>query len=122
VTLERCEGNIEVSGADGRLTLSQLRGEKLEIRTSDGQVELDLLASDALHLTIRSGDGRVTVGLDPRLSLIFSIQTDDGDVRLSGIEVADLQKDKRRTSGRIGDGRGSMKITTGDGDVVLHRD
>ena len=122
MTLERCEGNLEVSGADGRLILSQIRGEKLEIRTSDGQVELDLLASDALHLTIRSGDGRVTVGLDPRLSLIFGIQTDDGDVRLSGIEVADLQKDKRRTSGRIGDGRGSMKITTGDGDVVLHRD
>ena len=122
VTLERCEGNIEISGSDGRLTLSQIRGENLDIRTSDGPVELDLIASDALELTIRSGDGSVVVGLDPRLSVTFTIQTDDGAVRLSGIEVADLQKDRRRTSGRIGDGRGSMKITTGDGDVVLRQD
>ena len=121
VTLERCEGSIEVSGADGGLTLSQIRGDKLDIRTSDGEVELDLLASDALDLTIRSGDGNVEVGLDPTLSLVFSIQTDDGDVRMSGIEVADLQRDGRRTSGRIGDGRGSMKISTGDGDVVLRQ-
>lgn len=122
VTLERCEGNIEVTGVDGRLMLSQIRGEKLDIRTSDGRVELDLLASDALDLTIHSGDGSVAVGLDPRLSVAFTIQTDDGDVRLSGIEVADLQKDRRHTSGRIGDGKGNMKITTGDGDVVLRQD
>jgi len=122
VTLERCEGSIEVDGSDGRVTLSQIRGEKLDIRTSDGDVELDLQASDRLDLTVRSGDGSVAVGLDPELSVAFTIQTHDGDVRLSGIEVADLQKDNRRTSGRTGDGRGSIKITTGDGDVVLRQD
>lgn len=122
VTLERCEGSIEVEGSDGTLTLSQVRGEKLDIRTADGDVELDLLASEALDLTIRSGDGSVEVGLDPELSVAFTIQTHDGDVRLSGIEVADLQRDRRRTSGRIGDGQGTIQITTGDGDVVLRQD
>lgn len=122
VTLERCAGSIEVDGSDGRLTLSQIRGEKLDIRTSDGDVELDLLASDGLDLTIRSGDGSVAVGLDPALSVTFTIQTHDGDVRLSGIEATGLQRDERRTSGRIGDGQGTIQITTGDGDVVLRQD
>lgn len=121
VTLERCEGSIEVKGSDGRLTLSQIRGEKLDIRTSDGDVELDLLASDGLDLTIRSGDGSVAVGLDPELSVAFTIQTHDGDVRLPGVEVTGLQRDERRTSGRIGDGQGTIEITTGDGDVVLRQ-
>lgn len=121
VTVEQCAGNLEVDGADGDLTLSQIQGEKLDIRTSDGDVELGLLASDALDLTIRSGDGSVAVGLDPGISVAFSIQTHDGDVRMSGLEVIDLEQDRRRTSGRIGDGQGSMKITTGDGDVILRQ-
>ena len=121
VTLERCAGNIEVKGSDGRLTLSQIRAERLDIRTSDGRVELDLLESDDLDLTIRSGDGDVVVGLEAGLSAAFTVETGDGDVRTPGIEGAELGRDGRRTSGRIGDGRGRIAITTGDGDVVLRQ-
>lgn len=121
VALERCEGSLQVEASDGGLTLSQIRGDRLDLRTSDGDVELDLMASEELDLTIRSGDGNVAVGLDPGLSVVFTIQTGDGDVRMSEIEVAGLRKERRHTSGRIGDGRGSMKISTGDGDVVLRQ-
>jgi DUF4097 and DUF4098 domain-containing protein YvlB len=121
VTLERCEGSLQVEASDGRLTLSRIRGDRLDLRTSDGDVELDLMASETLDLTIRSGDGHVAVDLDPALSVAFTIQTGDGDVRMSGIEVAGLRKERRHTSGRIGDGRGAMSISTGDGDVVLRQ-
>ena len=121
VTLERCEGSLQLEASDGGLTLSRIRGDRLDLRTSDGDVELDLMASEALDLTIRSGDGDVAVDLDPDLSVAFTIQTGDGDVRMSGIEVAGLRKERRHTSGRIRDGRGSMKISTSDGDVVLRQ-
>jgi DUF4097 and DUF4098 domain-containing protein YvlB len=77
------------------------------------------LRGEDFDLTLRSGDGNIEAGLDPGMSLAFTIQTHEGNVRMSGIEVADLRQDKRHTSGLIGGGRGRMKITTGDGDVTL---
>jgi hypothetical protein len=35
--------------------------------------------------------------------------------------VSDLQQDKRRTSGQIGDGNGSIYVQTVDGSVTLRQ-
>ena len=80
------------------------------------------MRGEDLDPTTHSGDGNVVVGPDPGMSLSFTIQPLDGNVRMSGIEVVDPQKDNRHTSVHFGGGRWSMKITTGDGDVTLRQE
>ena len=121
ITIDRCTGNFEITIADGDARLSKLTADDSDIRSSDGTVELALLPSDNLDLNIRVGDGDVVMNLDPAVSARFEFETDDGDIRVHAADVTDLEQSRRRVTGRIGAGAGSIYVRTNDGSVVLRR-
>jgi DUF4097 and DUF4098 domain-containing protein YvlB len=121
ITIDRCEGNFEITVSDGDARLREMTARDLEIRSSDGTVNLALLPSEGLDLNIRVADGDVVLDLDRDLSAAFELETRDGRIKVSASDVDQLVQDKRRTSGQLGTGEGSIYVRTADGSVTLRQ-
>ena len=121
ITVDRCSGSFEVAVADGDARFMEMAARELEVRSGDGTVKLALIPADGLDLQVRVGDGDVVVDLDSDISAVFELETRDGDIRLMAEDVSNLQQDRRRTSGQIGGGAGSIYVRTVDGSVTLRQ-
>lgn len=103
-------GDIEVSGATAQ---------EVRLDTGSGSVRC-ALGSNPTNLDVDTGSGSVTLTLPPTYSATLEIETGSG-----GIEV-DFPVEARRfgsdhLTGRIGDGRGMLRVDTGSGSVRILR-
>ena len=121
LVIDRCQGSFEVSLADGDARLRDVIAEDLEIRSDDGTVIVSLLPSANLDLNVRVGDGDVVLDLDRQVSAEFELETDDGRIKISAADVADLVQERRRVTGKLGSGEGSIYVRTTDGSVTLRQ-
>ena len=54
-------------------------------------------------------------------SSTFELETRDGRIRLMAEDVSNLQQNKRRTTGQLGSGEGTIYVRTDDGSVTLRQ-
>lgn len=109
-----------IRAKDGDIVVDRCAG-NFEVTLADGTVRLSLLPSDDLDVDVRVGDGDVTMDLDAAVSARFELETRDGHLRLQAADVEDLVESRRRMSGRIGGGDGTIHVRTADGSVTLRR-
>ena len=120
VEVERCTAALEVTSDDGDLLVTGLTSRRVDARTADGDIVLDVDAPGALELLARTEDGDVDLDLGPGVSARFTIDSGDGRIRVDGAQ-ADWSRERNHASGKIGDGAGSVRVTTQDGRVTLRR-
>lgn len=118
LAVDRCDGSMEITVDDGDVELTRISGSRFRIRGEDGDVELELVSARDLDLEIELDDGDVDLRLSPEISASFTVETDDGAVRVSPEERV-TSRSRHRVSGRLGDGAGTIRIRTHDGDVTL---
>jgi len=121
ITIDRCQGSFEIAVSDGDAYLTEMTARDMDIRSGDGTVKMSLLPSDGLDVKVRASDGDVVMDLDAGVSAAFELETGDGEIRLMAADVSNLQKSRRRTTGQIGGGSGSIYIRTDDGSVTLRQ-
>lgn len=121
ITIDRCQGSFEIVVSDGDAYLTEMVAREMDIRSGDGTVKMSLLPSDGLEVKVRASDGDVVMELGDGVSAEFELETGDGEIRLMAADVRDLQQDRRRTTGQIGGGDGSIYVRTDDGSVTLRQ-
>jgi hypothetical protein len=119
IEISDSEGNCDIGTDDGNVELRRFRGGTIEIAVEDGDVDIGILDTDDLDLDVTTSDGNVTLEIDPSVSASFTIDVDDGLIRLDAPSAVKVQKGRRWTSGEIGDGTGRIKIKTSDGRVIF---
>lgn len=119
IEISDSEGNCDISTDDGDVEMRRFRGGKITIAVEDGDVDIGLLDTDDIDLDVTTSDGNVTLELDPGVSASFTIDVDDGRIRLDAPSAVNVKKGRRWTSGEIGDGAGRIKIKTSDGRVIF---
>jgi hypothetical protein len=119
IRIKRCEGDFEVQTCDGDIKMYSLLGRGIEIETEDGDVDLDLLKTDDIDLDIRTGDGDVTLGIEPGTSATFSVDVDDGSIRVDLPSATDIEKRRHWVKGTINGGKGRIRIRTNDARVII---
>ncbi len=117
-----CAGDFDISIDDGEIELRRVMAGKMKIDGEDGHVAVSLIPTDDLRVDISTDDGSVLVELDREISAEFAIRTDDGHVRIDLSDVSDLEKEEHFVSGTIGKGKGTIRIRTADGGVVLREE
>lgn len=139
VELENVRGaRLDVSTGSGRIRGAGLRVASLDVEVGSGSVTLDGVQSRGV--TVETGSGSVRLGLTSDADL--AVETGSGSVAITvpssfgaeldidtgsgGIDV-DLPVTNRRASrgsfrGRVGDGVGTARISTGSGGVRIRRD
>jgi hypothetical protein len=138
-TLTGVQGGAEVHSQDGRITMTDVRGDALTAQSDDGSIHLDGVTTASLNA--RSSDGRIIAkgltltGSAPRATLqtddglieaggsfpangSYDVSTRDGSIRLALQRDADLTVDASTSDGSISvDGAESSH---GDGDGAHH--
>ncbi len=121
IRLEDCEGNFELATDDGDLDLSGLRAGKLDVDTGDGRIEIGIDSSlGVLDVDVSADDGDVDLKLGDGVAGAFSLSSDDGDIRVDA-EAGSLDQNRHRVSGRLGDGDGNIRVSTGSGRITLRQ-
>jgi DUF4097 and DUF4098 domain-containing protein YvlB len=124
IELRTGDGPVEVADARGRLRavtgdgpvrVTNFEGDA-ETRTGDGRITLDGRFNS---LSARTGDGSISLSIPEDLSV--NIETDAGNVTSDGVAVEESAGDGRMRRWRVGGGGTTLRLHTGDGQVVIRR-
>ena len=115
-------GDIDVADlkadvGSGGVRLERVRAARVDVDAGSGGTELELLSS-VEHLKVDAGSGGVTVRLPASLSAEVDIETGSGGID-TDFAVQVTRVEQRHMVGRIGDGRGKIRIESGSGHVHL---
>jgi DUF4097 and DUF4098 domain-containing protein YvlB len=115
-------GDIDVADlkadvGSGGVRLQRVRASRIDVDAGSGGTELELL-STIEHLKVDAGSGGVTVHLPASVGAEVDIETGSGGID-TDFAVQITKFEQRHMVGRIGDGRGQIRIESGSGNVRL---
>ena len=116
--------DIAVDRADldvgsGGITISGLRARSIKLDSGSGDVDIGLVG-DIEQLDVDSGSGDVTIRIPESLGAQLDVDAGSGGVRADvPIQVTRYESD--HIVGKIGDGKGVIRIDSGSGEVHLMR-
>jgi hypothetical protein len=118
ITVDGGSGDIDVDTSGGGIrvgrALSALRAD-----TSGGSITVDYIGPSATVVGLDTSGGGITVGLDPRASLRISAETSGGGVSVDGLPLTVQSRDRRRISGTLNDGAGTLQAHTSGGSIRI---
>jgi len=137
LTIDRVKGNIlrldsgsgGVQGSDidvkefnadvgsGGLRMFRMKATDLNVDTGSGGAQLELL-SVFDKLVVETGSGGVTVRAPATLSAEVDVETGSGGFQ-TDFEIITRRVSRNHVQGRIGDGKGQVRIEAGSGSVRL---
>ena len=117
-------GDIDVSDlkadvGSGGVHLERVRASRVNVDAGSGGTELELLAPID-DMKVEAGSGGVTVRLPANLNATVDLETGSGGID-TDFSVQVTKFEQHHIVGRIGDGRGRIKIESGSGQVRLLR-
>jgi hypothetical protein len=125
--LDTGSGSVEVSDArvddlrvdtgSGHVDLSEINAGDILVDTGSGGVSVDLM-SDIESLKVDTGSGGVTVYVPRSLGAEFEVGTSGGGIRVD-VPHQSSHVERNEARGRIGDGRGRIRVDTGSGSVQI---
>jgi DUF4097 and DUF4098 domain-containing protein YvlB len=127
LNMDTGSGSIRASNIDvktlkgdvgsGGLRLSSIKANHVNLDTGSGGIDLDLV-SVVQDLAVDAGSGPVTVRLPAAQGAEVDIETGSGGIETE-FSVQTNRLERNHLRGRIGDGRGRIKIESGSGRVRL---
>lgn len=133
------QGDLELSTADGRIELTDVRAGSLRARTGDGRLTLRRVAAEHLEAStgdgrvdaadvrltdgaLTTGSGRIRLAFTPDSDATVTVHTGEGQIDVpSGIAatVRDSGEEVHERVLRLGLGRGIVRISSGDGSISI---
>jgi DUF4097 and DUF4098 domain-containing protein YvlB len=108
---------LKADVGSGGMRLSRVKAPRIDLDAGSGGIDLDVLSA-LEDLRIDSGSGPVTLRLPASLSADVDIETSSGGID-SDFPIQTTNFRRHRLSGRIGDGRGRIRVESGSGSVRL---
>ncbi len=109
------EFNADVGS--GGLRVSRMKATQVTAETGSGGVNLELLG-DVERLDVETGSGGATVRLPATLSAEIEAETGSGGFS-TDFEITTRRVSRNHVSGRIGDGKGRVRLEAGSGTIRL---
>jgi len=110
-------GDLKADVGSGGVKLERVRASRIVVDAGSGGTELELL-SNVEQLKVDAGSGGVTVRLPASQSANVDIETGSGGID-TDFAVQVTRFEQRHMVGKIGDGRGRIRIESGSGHVRL---
>lgn len=108
---------LKADVGSGGVKLERVRAARVDVDAGSGSTELELLAPIE-RLKVDAGSGGVTVRLPASQSAEVDIETGSGGID-TDFAVQVTKFEQRHMVGRIGNGRGQIRIESGSGSVRL---
>lgn len=121
--LSDISGRADVDTDDGGIHLTGTLA-VIRARTGDGSVTVraETGSAAAEPWEIRTGDGTITLEVPDTLGAELDARTNDGSVRIEGLEFSTAgERDRRSARGPIGSGGRTIRLRTGSGTIHVRR-
>jgi hypothetical protein len=109
---------LHVETGSGDVRASGAKGDELSFETGSGNVNVALVAAFR-SLRIETGSGDVTLKVPPTVGAEVDLDTGSGDIDLGGLTLTVRRIEHDHVTGTLGDGRGTLSVETGSGNVRL---
>jgi lia operon protein LiaG len=111
--------DLEISSGSGTIRMDDARAPRARLSSGSGGIRVGF-ASPVKNLDANTGSGGVTVTLPGGLNAELDIRTGSGGID-SDFPVQVNRMERNRLRGQIGDGSGSIRISSGSGTVHLRK-
>ncbi len=112
-------GTISADVGSGGIRLTGIKAARLSLDTGSGATDVELL-TDVEDVTVDAGSGSVSLRLPANAGAEVDIETGSGGIETDfPIQVTRWERNSLR--GRLGDGKGRIRIDSGSGRVRLIR-
>lgn len=108
-------GDVKLGAGSGDFRLDAVRARTLRIGTGSGSADVGV-GGDLQEARVGTGSGDVTLRVPANFGATLDVSTGSGDVH-SDLPLQLTRTDRHHITGRIGDGRASIRVSTGSGDV-----
>lgn len=127
VRVDETNGDIEVSGLGGPLhieaTNGRVRGRALEnsatVTTTNGTVALEFAKLGERGVSCDTTNGTIEVTLPPHAKASLTARVTNGAITTSGLDLAVVEKSRRRLDASIGGGGPQIKLETTNGAIQI---
>ena len=119
VSLHEVSGNVKIRSAAGNVKATEMKPTTANIETVSGHVMVDIAEPISTDVVIRSVSGDILVDVDARSDCRVALSSVSGSVNTS-ISLQALAHSRERITGRMGEGTGSVEVSTVSGAVNLH--
>jgi hypothetical protein len=110
---------LRVEAGSGDVKISEARAPDADVETGSGNISVTLVGGFQ-SLAVEAGSGNVEVLAPSTIGATVDISTGSGDIETEfPLQVTRKTSDGLR--GTIGDGKGTLTVETGSGDVLLRR-
>ena len=110
-------GELKADVGSGGVRLGRVRAPRVSVDAGSGGTELELLSA-VENLKVEAGSGGVTVRLPSSTNAEVDVETGSGGIE-TDFAVQVTRFEQRHMVGRIGTGRGQIRIESGSGHVRL---
>jgi len=118
VSLRNVSGAVNVRTASGDISAKACRARNLSVEVPSGDVSVDMVEPVQGTISIRTMNGDVSLSVPDGSDCRVSLSTINGDASCE-IELIDENKEGQRVTGRLGDGNGTLDVTSVNGDISL---
>jgi len=108
---------LDVDTGSGEIDVRGVQAGKLKLDTGSGAI-LARLTAPFEEAILDTGSGSVTVELTPDQGASFELDTGSGRVEVE-LPHETTRKGRRELVGKVGDGRGRLRVDTGSGNIKL---
>lgn len=112
-------GNVRGQTVSGDIDIKAGKSGEVKINSTSGDIQFNGLISEGNCSAVATVSGDVSIGLASGSSAMIEAVTLSGDIDC-GLELAESRKSSRTLSGKLGDGRGSLKVKTVSGDIEIN--
>jgi DUF4097 and DUF4098 domain-containing protein YvlB len=121
VTVRQSKGCFDITLDDGTVIMDRLEARELHISTAEGDIEVGLLTGPTpLDAEIKTEDGDIEIDLEKGFSVSLHVSADDPDsIRFDLTNMENYKEDRYGKSVGVNGGKGRLRIRTDDGDVTI---
>ncbi len=121
IEAKRCAGSLKTHTVDGNVTATGVFiGVDFDSVDGDGEFVLEKSSQLTRDCAFHTGDGNVRLDFSRDMAFELDFKSGEGEIRFHGIEFKDVTREKENYfNGRYGDGKYTIKVRTGDGDLSL---
>lgn len=112
-------GSLTADVGSGGVRLSGVKAARLSLDTGSGATDVEVL-TDVEDVTVDAGSGPVSLRLPANAGAEVDIETGSGGIE-TDFPIAVTRMERNSLRGRLGDGKGRIRIDSGSGRVRLIR-
>ena len=112
------ENSVDVSNTNGDVLLSNIAGGVMAV-VDNGSIEGNVFLPVGKTIDLSTNNGNLELNIPTTTSAEFSTTVVNGHISVTDLDFTDIVNTKQRIDGVIGDGEGTIELSTTNGNIEL---